>query len=65
MSVQEMQSAVSGLSREDLSEFARWFEEFLADAWDRQIEEDVRAGRLDKIIREVESEKKAGRSRPI
>jgi len=29
--------------------FRRWFREFDARAWDRQIEEDVQAGRLDAL----------------
>jgi hypothetical protein len=51
MSIQELKHAVGQLSREDLVAFTRWFEEYLADAWDRQIEADVAAGRLDKALR--------------
>ena len=47
MSVKELQSAVSQLSAEELDHFWRWFEEFMADQWDRQIEADILAGRLD------------------
>ena len=47
MSLQELEHAVAKLSQRELSEFSQWFEEFIADAWDRQIEADMRAGRLD------------------
>ena len=38
MSVGEIESAVAKLSREDLRTFTEWFEEFSAEAWDRQFE---------------------------
>ena len=65
MSVKELQSAVSMLPREDLDQFARWFEEFLADQWDRQIEADILAGRLDSAGRQADEEFEAGRCTPL
>ena len=47
MSLHELESAVSQLPAAELSVFAQWFEEYLADAWDRKIEADIDAGRLD------------------
>ena len=44
---EEIESAVSGLPPEELSRFRTWFDQFDADSWDRQWEEDARAGRLD------------------
>ena len=37
MSVQELEAAVSRLSSEDLAVFRKWFIEFDADAWDKQL----------------------------
>jgi hypothetical protein len=54
MGVEELQSAVSQLPVDDLDRFSRWFEEFLADQWDRRIEADIRAGRLDAAGRRAE-----------
>ncbi|MBD2507928.1 hypothetical protein H6G91_11675 [Nostoc muscorum FACHB-395] len=45
----EVELAVSQLSPEDLAAFRAWFAEFDAAAWDKQIEEDVAAGRLDEL----------------
>ena len=42
MSVEELQSAISQLPAEELNRFSQWFEEFLADQWDRHIEADIR-----------------------
>ena len=47
MQVEDLQSAVSELTAEELAVFAKWFEEFFAEQWDRQIEADILAGRLD------------------
>jgi hypothetical protein len=41
MSLQELERAVASLSPGDLGAFAEWFEEYLADAWNRQIEQDA------------------------
>ena len=65
MGVKELQSAVSMLPREELEQFARWFEEFLADQWDRRIEADILAERLDAAGRRADEEFEAGRCTPL
>jgi hypothetical protein len=65
MSVQDLESAVSSLSREELSAFHRWFEEFIADAWDQQIEEDIKAGKLDHLVAEADREFEDGHCTPL
>jgi len=65
MSVDELQSAVSQLPANELDEFSRWFEEFLADQWDRRIEADVLAGRLDEAGRLADEDFEAGRRTPF
>ena len=65
MSVQELEIAVAGLSAEELSAFSQWFEEYVADAWDAQIERDVAAGRLDAAGRRADDDFDAGRCTPL
>ena len=65
MSVQQLEAAVSDLPLAELDAFARWFEEFLADAWDRRIEGDIAAGRLDDAGREADAQFEAGRCTPL
>ncbi len=65
MSLQELESAVSQLSGDELAAFARWFEEYLADAWDRQIEADIQAGRLDEAGGRADADFEAGRCEPL
>jgi hypothetical protein len=59
--VEEVESAVSGMSPEELSRFRKWFQQFDADSWDRQFEEDVAAGRLDRLADQAIEDYRAGR----
>lgn len=65
MSLKELESAVAQLPADELSVFARWFEEYLADAWDRRIEADIHAGRLDESGRRADADFEAGRCKPL
>lgn len=65
MSVQELESAVKHLPSSELAQFAAWFEEFQAEAWDRQIEQDILAGRLDALAEQANREFEAGLCRPL
>jgi hypothetical protein len=51
--VLEIESAISKLSREDLSVLRDWFKEFDAEAWEKQFEEDMKAGRLEALADEA------------
>jgi hypothetical protein len=59
--LQEIEEAVRQLSAEELAAFRRWFAEFDAAVWDRQIEEDVAAGRLDQLADEALQDRSEGR----
>ncbi len=65
MSLRELEMAVTDLPVEELTAFARWFEEYLADAWDRRIEADIKAGRLDAAGKQADSEFEAGQCKPL
>ncbi|MBV6451124.1 MAG: hypothetical protein MHPDNHAH_01853 [Anaerolineales bacterium] len=64
MRIVELEKAVTELSREDLALFRAWFEEFYAQIWDKQIEEDARSGRL-KLIAHANEEYNAGLCKPL
>lgn len=57
----EIEDAVRRLSPEDLAAFREWFVQLDAEAWDRQIEEDVTAGRLDSLAEEALGDLRQGR----
>jgi hypothetical protein len=65
MSVQELESAVTRLSPAELAAFTAWFEEFVAKAWDQQLEADVRDGKLDHLARQADEHFEAGRCTPL
>ena len=65
MSVQDIETAVSNLAPEEFSHFQEWFEEFVANAWDQQIEADARAGKLDHLIAQADADFDAGRCTPL
>lgn len=47
--VESIEREIVGLSSTELAVFRNWFREFDAEAWDRQIEEDARSGKLDSL----------------
>jgi hypothetical protein len=49
----EVEEAVRRLPSDELAAFRTWFAEYDAAAWDRQLEEDVAAGRLDALAEEA------------
>lgn len=59
--ISESKITVAKLSREELSAFRDWFQEFDADAWDKQFEDDVTAGRLDALAEEALRDFREGR----
>ncbi|MFI0845425.1 hypothetical protein [Mesorhizobium sp. IMUNJ 23232] len=63
--LEQIENSVSALSDEELKSFAEWFAELRWQRWDRQIEADAEAGRLDKFIAEAKAEIAAGKTRPL
>ncbi len=63
--VQELQSAVSQLSAEELASFREWFDKFDAEAWDRQFEEDAKSGKLDQLANQAIADFQAGKCKQL
>ncbi|MCZ6672565.1 MAG: hypothetical protein O7C75_06460 [Verrucomicrobia bacterium] len=51
--VQEIESAIEQLPKEDVSKIALWLEDRLQSQWDKQIAEDAGSGKLDKFFAEL------------
>ena len=47
--VEKLEREVKELRRDELAAFRNWFRAYDAEEWDRQIEEDARSGKLDKV----------------
>lgn len=58
--VKNIEREIEKLTPSELSDFRKWFQQFDAENWDRQIEEDVQAGKLDALAEEAIRSFKAG-----
>jgi hypothetical protein len=63
--VEQLEQRVSNLPPKDLAQFRAWFLEFDAHMWDKQIEADLKAGKLDALIAEARAEFKQGNSQTL
>jgi len=63
--IEKLAQDIRKLNSEELSAFRKWFEEYEAEAWDRQIEQDARSGKLDKLAEEALAEHRQGRSKGL
>lgn len=60
MSVKEIETAITQLSPTELADLMAWLAEYHAQEWDKQIEENLEAGRLDALLAQVNDEYDAG-----
>jgi hypothetical protein len=65
MSLKELETAVATLPSAELAQFSEWFAEFMAEQWDRRIEADLAAGRLDAALKRADDHYEAGRCTPL
>lgn len=65
INTQELKQTISKLSSEELLQFSEWFEEFMADQWDKKIEADILSGRLDTVGKNADNDFIAGRAKPL
>jgi hypothetical protein len=63
--VEAIEREVEKLSREELEAFRDWFAEYDWQAWDREIEADAAAGKLDKLMAEALEAYRNGKTEKI
>ena len=63
--VHEIQYAIQRLSKEDMVALREWFEQFDAEEWDRQFEEDVKSGKLDDLANNALEDFRSGKCREL
>ena len=63
--VQRLEQEIKQLSPSELAAFRKWFDEYDAVEWDKQIEQDAIACKLDKLAEKALADHKAGRSKEI
>jgi len=65
MDIKEIESAIAQLPSSELAELAKWFAAFQAQAWDEQLEQDVKSGRLDTLLKQAEQDFAQGQCEPL
>jgi len=60
VSVKELEVAIAQLPPVQLAELMAWMSEYYHSTWDKQIEEDLEAGRLDAVLAEVDKDCRSG-----
>jgi hypothetical protein len=65
MSIQEIETAITKLPPEQLGELLGWLADYHHRTWDKQIEEDLEAGRLDAVLAEVDRDYQARLAKPL
>ena len=63
--VEQIEAEIKALPREEFAELRDWLLELDWDNWDAQIQSDLNAGKLDKLINEAKAEYKSGKARPL
>jgi len=63
--LEQIEKSVAELSPEELKAFAAWFQALRANQWDKQLEADAKAGRLDRLAEQALTDHRTGRTRPL
>jgi hypothetical protein len=63
--LEKIEQDIASLTPGEVAKLARWFAEFQADVWDRQIADDANAGRLDNLADQALASHHAGKTRPL
>ena len=63
--LEKIEQDIASLIPGEVAKLARWFAEFQADVWDKQIEVDAKSGRLGSLAEEALASHHAGKTRPL
>ena len=65
MTIEDLEKAVAKLPPAQFAKFRAWFEEFDAARFDRKIERDAKAGKLDRLGDQAIDDFRKGRAREL
>jgi len=63
--IQRLERQIKELTPRELAAFRKWFQEYDAAEWDKQIEGDALAGRFDKLAEKALADHQAGQTTEI
>ncbi|MBK3663717.1 hypothetical protein JJE66_21140 [Bradyrhizobium diazoefficiens] len=65
MTTEDIERAIERLAPDDLARFRAWFERFDAERFDKALEQDAQAGKLDSFAEEALGAYRAGQTRDL
>lgn len=60
--VREIEAAISNLKPDEIQAVGQWLDQFREEMWDRQIEADATAGKLDPLIKKAKADYREGKA---
>ena len=63
--IEAIEEQIENLSPDELAAFRQWYAAFDAEIWDRQLEADVKAGKLDAVADMALRAHTSGQSKPL
>ena len=63
--IEQIESQIKELDPDELNAFRKWFLQFEAETWDRQIEADSQNGKLLSLVEQALEDHRAGKSTPL
>jgi hypothetical protein len=63
--VQRLEREIKELAPSELAAFRKWFQDYDAAQWDKQIEQDAISGKFDQLAQKALADHKAGRTKEI
>ena len=63
--IKEIEEAITKLPKHDLSDLIRWLDDYLSDNWDKEFEEDVKAGMLDRVAEDAIADYREGKCKEL
>lgn len=63
--LEKIEQDIASLDPADFRKLAEWLDAYQSDLWDRQIESDAKAGKLDRLAEQALADHKAGLTKPL
>ncbi len=64
-SVKEIEAEIAKLKPDEVRQIVKWLARYHSELWDRQIESDANAGKLDRFVEEALEEHRKGKTRTL
>lgn len=63
--IEEIEARIRNLPPQDFANLREWFHDFENERWDRQIAEDYKSGKFNKLIKKARGELTEGTTREL